>query len=71
MAENSKARMIRCPECFAKDIDVFMFYDEADEEFYCYKCCYTGTKEEVERDFSHFIDRKYRMRGKPHPAEVF
>ena len=33
MFENKTGRLIRCPECFAKDIDVFLLYDEDDDEF--------------------------------------
>ena len=33
MYENKTGRLIRCPECFAKDIDVFLLYDEKKDEY--------------------------------------
>ena len=62
MLENPTGRIIRCPQCFAKDIDVFLHYDEDEEEFYCYKCCFTGTLEEVNQQMEEFITRKYPNR---------
>lgn len=31
----------RCPECFKKEIDLWLKYDKEDREYYCVKCCYT------------------------------
>lgn len=62
MFENKTGRLVRCPECFAKDIDVFLLYDEEEEEFYCYKCCFTGKVEEVEKQMKTFVETKYKNR---------
>ena len=62
MFENKTGRLIRCPECFAKDIDVFLLYDEDEDEFYCYKCCFHGTLEKVQRQTEAFVDKKYDIR---------
>ena len=62
MFENKTGRLIRCPECFAKDIDVFLLYDEEDDEFYCYKCCFHGTLEKVKKQTENFIGKKYTIR---------
>ena len=62
MLENPTGRMIRCPECFAKDIDVFLHYDAEKKEFYCCKCCFTGDIERVDRNMKNFIYEKYPAR---------
>jgi len=62
MFENKTGRLIRCPECFAKDIDVFLLYDEDDDEFYCYKCCFHGKLERVKEQTESFIKQKYTIR---------
>ena len=59
MPENEKARQIRCPECFSKDIDVHLLYDEDKDEYYCYNCCFTGSYEEVQKQIGDFVKRKY------------
>lgn len=63
MFENPTGRIIRCPECFAKDIDVFLQYDEEDDEFYCYKCCFTGNLDKVNERMKAFIHSKYPKRS--------
>ena len=37
----------RCPDCFARDLDMDMFYDEEKEEYYCLRCGFVGKKEDV------------------------
>ena len=32
-----------------RDIDIDMFYDGEKQEYYCLRCCYHGTEEEVKR----------------------
>ena len=59
MFENKTGRIIRCPECFSKDIDVFMLYDEETDEFYCHKCCYTSKLEKAEEYMANFVKNKY------------
>lgn len=48
MAQSGKGRLnYRCPSCFMRDIDVDMFYDKDKQEYYCLRCQYTGTEEDV------------------------
>jgi hypothetical protein len=48
MSQGRKGRLnYRCPACFAREIDVDMFYDKEKEEYYCLRCPFTGTEEEV------------------------
>ncbi|MBQ9361245.1 MAG: hypothetical protein IJT96_09455 [Lachnospiraceae bacterium] len=48
MAQSGKGKLnFRCPSCFIRDIDVDMFYDEDKKEYYCLRCQYTGTEEDV------------------------
>ena len=50
MAQAGKGRLnYRCPSCFMRDIDIDMFYDGEKQEYYCLRCCYHGTEEEVKR----------------------
>lgn len=62
MFENKTGRLIRCPECFSKDIDVFLLYDDEQDEFYCYKCCFSGNLERVQKQTKDFIKRKYAIK---------
>ncbi|MCR5627628.1 MAG: hypothetical protein K6F99_09930 [Lachnospiraceae bacterium] len=48
MAQATKGRLnYRCPSCFVRDIDVDMFYDSEKKEYYCLRCQYTGSEEDV------------------------
>lgn len=48
MAQAGKGRLnYRCPSCFMRDLDIDMFYDEDKKEYYCIRCQYTGTEEDV------------------------
>ena len=48
MAQSGKGRLnYRCPSCFMRDIDIDMFYDREKKEYYCIRCAFTGTEEEV------------------------
>lgn len=48
MAQSGKGKLnYRCPSCFMRDLDIDMFYDKEKEEYYCLRCCYTGTEEDV------------------------
>ena len=50
MAQSSKGKLnFRCPSCFMRDIDIDMFYDSEKKEYYCLRCCFHGTEQEVER----------------------
>ena len=48
MAQAGKGKLnYRCPSCFMRDLDIDMFYDEEKKEYYCLRCQFTGTEEEV------------------------
>ena len=48
MAQASKGKLnFRCPSCFTKDIDMDMFYDEEKQEYYCLRCGFHGSLEDV------------------------
>lgn len=48
MAQAGKGKLnYRCPSCFVRDLDIDMFYDEGKKEYYCLRCCYTGSEEDV------------------------
>ena len=48
MAQSGKGRLnYRCPSCFMRDIDIDMFFDKDKNEFYCLRCNYRGTEEDV------------------------
>jgi hypothetical protein len=48
MSQSKKGRLnYRCPNCFMRDIDMDLFYDEAKKEYYCLRCCWHGSEEEV------------------------
>jgi len=50
MAQSTKGRLnYRCPSCFMRDIDIDMFFDEAKGEYYCLRCSFSGTEEDVLR----------------------
>ena len=48
MSQAKKGRLnYRCPQCFNRDIDMDLFFDEDKKEYYCLRCCFHGTEEEV------------------------
>ena len=48
MAQAGKGKLnYRCPSCFMRDLDIDMFYEEEKKEYYCIRCQYTGTEEDV------------------------
>ncbi len=50
MAQASKGKLnYRCPACFMREIDMDMFYDEEKKEYYCLRCGFHGSEEEVLR----------------------
>jgi len=61
MAQAKKGKMnYRCPSCFMRDLDIDMFYDEGKKEYYCLRCCYTGSEADVikKNDMARFRYRK-------------
>ena len=50
MAQASKGKLnFRCPSCFMRDIDIDMFFDEEKKEYYCLRCAFRGTENDVLR----------------------
>ena len=48
MAQSSKGKIkYRCPMCFFRDLDIDMFYDKDKKEYYCLRCQYVGSEEDV------------------------
>ena len=48
MAQATKGKLnYRCPSCFMRDLDIDMFYDARKQEFYCLRCQFVGTEEQV------------------------
>ena len=48
MAQATKGRLnYRCPECFKRDIDMDMYFDADKKEYYCLRCPYHGSEEDV------------------------
>ncbi len=60
MAQATKGKLnYRCPACFMRDLDMDMFYDEATGEYYCLRCAFRGTRQEVLK-----LNRQARYRYK-------
>ncbi len=50
MAQAGKGKLnYRCPSCFLRELDIDMFFDPDKGEYYCIRCEYTGTEEEVRK----------------------
>ena len=50
MSQANKGKLnYRCPSCFMRDIDMDMFYDEEKKEYYCLRCSFHASEEEVLR----------------------
>ena len=66
MAQAGKGKLnYRCPSCFMRDLDIDMFYDRDKGEYYCIRCQFTGTEQELEagnqmaRFRYGFIDKRF------------
>ena len=65
MAQGKKGKLnFRCPNCFTRDIDIDMFYDEDKKQYYCLRCSYVASEEEVllynqkiKTKYGHIMDR--------------
>ena len=69
MAQSGKGKLnYRCPACFMREIDIDMFFDEEKKEYYCLRCCYTGSEEDVLRD-NQAARFRYKDIGKRHVFE--
>lgn len=63
MAVSTKGELnFRCPSCFMRDIDMDMFYDDAKKEYYCLRCAFRGSVEDVKRLNEQAKYRYGRMR---------
>ncbi len=63
MAQATKGRLnYRCPRCFMRDIDMDMFYDGEKGEYYCLRCCFRGSEEEVLRLNEEYKGKYGRLR---------
>ncbi|MDY0100496.1 MAG: hypothetical protein WCZ47_02075 [Bacilli bacterium] len=48
MSQSTKGKLnYRCPSCFIRDIDIDLFYDADQEEFYCLRCSFHGDENRV------------------------
>lgn len=61
MSYSKKGKLnYRCPVCFTRDLDIDMFYDEENDEFYCIRCSYKGKESDVLR-LNEQLKYKYKM----------
>ncbi|MGH4049771.1 MAG: hypothetical protein ACREVX_00195 [Clostridium sp.] len=66
MAEDRKdIKQYLCPACFAREIDVFLNYDNKDDEYYCIKCCYCGNSKDIEKFYNSYRQNKFKDADKP------
>ena len=62
MAQGRKGKLnYRCPRCLMREIDMDMLYDKDEDEYYCLRCSFTGSENEVQRLNAQFRE-KYRAR---------
>ena len=60
MAQAKKGKLnFRCPSCFMRDIDMDMFFDAEKKEYYCLRCAYHASEDEV---LAHNEMAKYRYK---------
>ncbi len=63
MAQSTKGKLnFRCPSCFMRDLDMDMFYDDEKKEYYCLRCSFRGTEEQVKQLNEQAKYRYKRMR---------
>ncbi|MDD4525807.1 MAG: hypothetical protein WCQ94_08555 [Lachnospiraceae bacterium] len=64
MAQAGKGKLnYRCPSCFMRDLDIDMFYDADKKQYYCIRCEYTGTEEDVLK-FNEIVRIRYKAMSK-------
>ena len=66
MAQGGKGKLnYRCPLCFRRDIDMDMLFDKEKNEYYCIRCSFTGSEEEVQvrnaETKRRYADRRIRI----------
>lgn len=60
MAQSGKGKLnFRCPSCFKRDLDIDMFYDKDQKQYYCIRCQFFGTEEEVQAG-NESVREKYK-----------
>lgn len=61
MSQSTKGKLnYRCPSCFMRDIDMDMFYDDEKHEYYCLRCAFHASEEEVLK-FNEMARYRYRF----------
>lgn len=69
MAQSGKGKLnFRCPSCFMRDLDIDMFYDKEKGEYYCLRCQFRGTEEDVLAG-NEMARIKYKSMGKRYTME--
>lgn len=64
MAQSGKGKLnFRCPSCFMRDLDIDMFYDAQKKAYYCIRCCYWGSEEDVQKK-NEMARFRYRFMSK-------
>jgi hypothetical protein len=64
VAQGRKGKLnYRCPRCLMREIDMDMLYDRELDEFYCLRCSFTGSEQEILQLNAQFRD-KYRDRAR-------
>ncbi len=66
MAQGRKGKLnYRCPLCLRRDIDMDMLFDNEKNEYYCIRCSFKGTEDEVKvrnaETRRRYVDRKSRI----------
>jgi len=59
---------LRCPHCLQREVDVVLRRDH-DGEYWCPKCSYTGTQDEVRVVYEQ-VRARYRLRNTRLPLET-
>ena len=63
MAQGRKGKLnYRCPRCLMREIDMDMLYDRDRDEYYCLRCQYTGTEEDVKALAALGVDELMQIR---------
>lgn len=71
MAQARKGKLnYRCPQCFMRDIDMDMFYDPDKKEYYCIRCQFHGSEEQV-KEKNEEIRHKYGYMHKRFSMDEF
>lgn len=71
MAQAGKGELnYRCPQCFMRDLDIDLFYDGTKGTYYCIRCQFTGTEQDV-LDGNEQVRKKYGFMGKRFTMDEF